>query len=146
MRLTLNRHPPGFTCVIGDLLVEGEMHCHTLEDLPHEEKIPGETCIPPGVYAVELTSSPAVIAGHMWSPHAAGLLPHLVAVPGFEGIRIHAGNTDKDTRGCILVGGWNGGEFLFNSRKSLESLMDVIEVAAIGRQPITIEVFDSEAP
>jgi len=31
-------------------------------------------------------------------------MPHILNVKGFDGIRIHAGNTDKDSLGCVLVG------------------------------------------
>lgn len=50
--------------------------------------------IPEGRYAVVITYSPKM---KQW-------LPLLLGVPMFSGIRIHAGNTAKDTAGCILVG------------------------------------------
>ena len=54
-------------------------------------------------------------------------LPLLVGVPGFEGIRIHSGNTSKDTEGCILVGqNLEKGKVLM-SRITLERLMKLIE-------------------
>ena len=54
--------------------------------------------IPEGRYAVVIT----------WSPKFKMWLPVLLGGPDFnhlfKGIRIHMGNTVKDTRGCILVG------------------------------------------
>ena len=54
----------------------------------------GRSAIPEGRYAVVITYSPKM---KQW-------LPLLLNVPKFSGIRIHAGNTAKDTEGCILVG------------------------------------------
>jgi len=138
MKLTLNRNPSSLTCTIGDLLVDGEFFCHTLEDVVREVpgqpvsewKVKGKTAIPVGTYPVEIT----------WSSRFKCDLPLLVGVPGFTAIRIHAGNTDADTEGCILVGTWNGGEHIHNSRKALDGLMDVLEFANIAKQAIEIEV------
>lgn len=138
MKLQLNRHPTGLTCTIGELLVDGSPFCYTLEDPIREVdgqpvsawKVAGDTAIPSGLYQVEIT----------YSPHFERDLPILLDVPGFDGIRIHGGNTDRDTEGCILVGQWSGGEFIRNSQMTLQSLMDMLEVAVIGRQPISIEV------
>jgi hypothetical protein len=148
MVLALERHPPGITCMIGELTLDGVPFCHTLEDLPRKAKIPGETCIPAGTYRVMLTESNRARRGGLWCPGAERkppnfLLPLLLSVPGFEGVRIHAGNTDKDTRGCILVGHWRGGEFLPRSRSALTSLMDMLEIAELGRRPVHIEINDA---
>ena len=73
--------------------------CDTLEpqwrDYKNGEyKIKGRSAIPEGRYAVVIS----------WSPKMKKWLPILLNVPKFSGIRIHAGNTAKDTEGCILVG------------------------------------------
>lgn len=117
MKLTLRRHASGLTCTIGDLYVEGVWFTNTLEDIVRPEKVKGETAIPAGTYRVELS----------FSPRFQKLLPILCDVPNFEGVRIHAGNTDKDTEGCILVGHWNGGEFISNSRAALTLLMEKLD-------------------
>lgn len=87
---------------IGDLSIGGHHVCWVCEDpvreVPGEPawrwKVPGKTAIPVGRYKIERT----------WSPRFQRTLPLLVDVPGFEGIRIHAGNTADDTEGCLLPG------------------------------------------
>jgi hypothetical protein len=145
LKLRLERFPPGITSTIGTLFVNDEHFCYTLEDLPQAKKIAGETRIPAGTYTVLLTVSPAVAAGKLWSPLPTTELPLLVHVPGFDGVRIHAGNTDKNTNGCLLVGDWRGGEFIHNSRATLEKLCDLMAAAKLMKQPVTIEINDPEA-
>lgn len=94
MNLELVRASCGPTCTLGKLYIDDVETCYTLEDVVREEKIYGETAIPAGRYRVRVT----------FSNRFQRDLPLLVDVPGFEGIRIHAGNTDKDTHGCVLVG------------------------------------------
>jgi hypothetical protein len=83
-------------CTIGTLSIDGLFVCYTLEDIvrPAGVKIPGATAIPEGEYRVTVD----------WSNRFQRFMPKLLEVPGFEGIRIHPGNTHKDTSGCILVG------------------------------------------
>ena len=82
-----------------------------------ELKIPKKSAIPEGSYHVVVTKS----------QRFRKYLPLLVGVPGFEGVRIHAGNTSRDTEGCILVGqNLQVGKVLW-SRITLERLMKLIE-------------------
>lgn len=111
MRLTLERLYPRPDYTIGRLLVDGKYFCDTLEDtvrdLSHELKIKGETAIPAGTYRVAMdTVSPKYsnYARYPWAKAFGGRIPRLVAVPHFEGILIHPGNTPAHTEGCILVG------------------------------------------
>lgn len=72
----------------------GKLICHTLEDPVRVAKIKARTAIPAGRYRVVMTQS----------PRFRRLLPLLVGVRNFVGVRIHAGNEPGDTEGCILVG------------------------------------------
>ena len=94
-------------------------------------KVAGRTAIPAGRYAVAVT----------WSPHLKEWLPLLLHVPLFEGIRIHAGNTALDTRGCILVGENRKPGMVLNSRRTLSLLMKRLKERPEG-EGIHIEVRD----
>ena len=101
MELTLKRISKKKTCTMGCLYADGEYLCDTLEPTWRdigpggaERKVAGKTAIPEGRYPVVVTYSDTLY----------GWYPLLLHVPGFEGIRIHAGNTAENTRGCILVG------------------------------------------
>ena len=80
-----------------------------------EKKVAGKTAIPEGTYDVVVTMSPRFGMN----------LPLLLDVPGFEGIRIHAGNNaEYDSRGCILVGERNAPGMIINSRVTLRRIID----------------------
>lgn len=122
MELLLDRILMGDRRTIGRLLVDGERLCYTLEDRVREDgvKVYGETAIPEGRYEIAMT----------YSPRFKTVLPLLLKVPGFEGIRIHAGNTEKDTEGCILVGFNLDGDYITSSRLALAALIDKLRLPA----------------
>lgn len=128
MILTLNRKlHEGFT--EGVLFIDGLYFCDTLEDQHRIKKIPGETCIPYGRYDVRLTMS----------KRFTKVLPELLNVAGFSGIRIHAGNTPADTAGCILVGEKFKDGVLKSSRDTMARLMNVME-HAIKQKGETVQI------
>ncbi len=134
MELKLNRIFLGSSATIGELLVNDKHLCDTLEDRvrPEGEKVYGKTAIPEGTYEVKLTHS----------PRFKKTLPEILNVPNFSGIRIHTGNSSKDTEGCILVGTWDGEkeDWVGNSRIAFDELMALLEEATNNKEKVTITV------
>lgn len=124
MELEVTRRPTVTDTTLGTLTVDGQPQCYTLEDVVREVegqpveswKIPGVTAIPRGRYEVVVEYSPKFGKDTLT----------LRNVPGFTFIRIHAGNTDEDTDGCLLVGNHFvetvDGDNLRESRKALAAL------------------------
>lgn len=121
---------------IGIMRLNGEYFCETLEDRVREiakdgsGKIKGVTAIPAGRYRVLMTMSPKF----------RRVLPYLVNVPHFEGIRIHSGNTAADTEGCILVGKNKAKGKVLESRKTERELVDILLAAQAAGDEIWIDI------
>lgn len=110
---------------IGRLYIDDEYFCDTLEDKDRglkqtdtleqikKVKVKDETAIPIGTYKVTLS----------YSPRFKKILPLIENVKGFDGIRIHSGNTNKDTSGCLLVGKNTKVGMVTSSRDTMKDLM-----------------------
>lgn len=93
-------------------------------------KIKGATAIPKGTYDVQIT----------FSNRFQQNMPLLVNVPGFDGIRIHPGNTALDTDGCVLVGMLKMADFIGDSRKAYNQLLPLIQAAINRKESVKITV------
>ncbi len=143
MKFTLQRNQPSDLSTIGALYADGVFVCHTLEDVVREVegkpvaewKIPGKTAIPAGTYRVQPT----------FSNRFQRILPQLLDVPGFTGIRIHPGNSPKDTEGCILPGRWMGGDKVIDSRDAFSRIVLHIDAALKRGEKVWIEIRNANA-
>lgn len=136
MRLLLDRTQYEKDATVGEIYVDGVFECFSLEDQVRAgEKVRGQTAIPTGTYEVMITMS----------PRFKRRLPLLVNVPGFDGIRIHPGNTHEDTEGCLLVGErvirHEGMPFLTRSRAAFDLLFAKLDSVSLTER-ITIEVME----
>lgn len=130
MKLRLERDIYTAESTTGTLSIDGEFFCYTLEDPVHDgPKVPGSTAIPEGTYEIAIT----------FSARFGRLLPLLLSVPGFDGVRIHWGNHPRDTEGCILVGSIRGDNWVGNSRSTMERLFEAMR-RAVMREKMEIEV------
>ena len=140
MRLTLKRIANKKTYCIGKLYINGKYFCDTLEDtdrgldstMTEEDikkiKVKGETAIPTGIYKIILN----------YSPKFKKVMPLITNVKGYSGVRIHTGNSAKDTEGCLLVGKNTIVGRLTESRKMYDALFKRLQQK--GSNDITIEI------
>lgn len=152
MEIVLKRLYKKEDYTIGKLYVNGKYFCDTLEDKVRdlnkdgdlndngEGKVPGKTAIPYGRYKVVTNiCSPkyAKRSSYIW---CGGYLPRLLDVPHFDGILIHAGNSESHTSGCILVGENKVKGVVSNSMATLRKLYTELKFVPVGEEIwITIE-------
>lgn len=141
MKLTLKRKTFTETSTIGELSIDGVFECFILEDkerglkqsLPlddnQELKVYAKTAIPYGTYEIAIT----------YSNRLKQYLPLIMAVPAFDGIRIHSGNVAEDTEGCLLPGLTMSIDAVQQSRKAFNALFAKLK-AVEKKEKITIEV------
>lgn len=136
MNLTLTRKTYTNNSTVGELEVDGSFQCFTLEDVAREFKIMGRTAIPAGEYDISFT----------YSPKYNKTYPLLDDVKNFTGIRIHSGNSDKDTEGCILVGTNKGVDWIGGSRTAFAELYEKFIGALSLQERIKIKIIDTQKP
>ncbi len=130
MKLLLKRLHKTQNSTIGELSIDGKFECFVLEDVERDQKIYSKTAIPKGTYEIIITMSNRFKIE----------LPLLLKVPNFEGIRIHAGNTAKDTEGCLLLGQTRSIDFVGSSKKAMANFIPKLKNGLKkGKVFITIE-------
>ena len=131
MNIILNRIAKKAKYTIGKLYINDQYFCDTLEDTDRgltqsmteqqivSKKVYGETAIPTGTYRIIIS----------YSNKFKKQMPLLLNVPGFAGIRIHSGNTEKDSLGCILVGKNKSVGKVLESRDTYSKLFSILQEA-----------------
>ena len=119
MKLDLIRKEFSANVTIGDFLIDGVRFSFSLEDTvrPDGIKIPKQTAIPYGTYEVIIDLSQRFKL----------LMPHILNVPMFEGIRIHNGSYPTDTDGCVLIGYNRTTNYIFGSKRAFNDFFPILE-------------------
>lgn len=132
MKLNLERVQLDPDATIGSLSVDGAWECWVCEDTVRAPgvKVAGQTAIPAGIYTVDIT----------YSPRFQQPLPLVLNVPGFDGIRIHPGNTAADTEGCLLPGQMRLAKSVGQSRAAFKALFFKLSSAKARGEAITLEI------
>lgn len=131
MEILLQRIAKKAKYTIGKLYINDQYFCDTLEDTDRgltqsmteqqikSKKVYGETAIPTGTYRIIIS----------YSNRFKKQMPLLLNTPGFSGIRIHTGNTEKDSLGCILVGKNKAVGKVLESRDTYNKLFSILQEA-----------------
>jgi len=129
MKIKLIRDLKNTLYTLGKVYIDDVFFCFTVEDVDRdsnqdgdlddigENKIHGQTAIPKGTYKMVLSMS----------NRFKKLMPEVLNVKGFSGIRWHSGNTALDTEGCVIVGTVRTPNGVGLSRQCFTKLMDKLK-------------------
>lgn len=142
MEILIKRIAKKNSYTIGQFYVDNKKICDTIEDKDRgltndmsveqikKSKVYGETAIPTGTYSVTYT----------YSTRFKKYMPLINNVKGFDGIRIHSGNTAKDTLGCIIVGDNKVVGKVINSRVQCDKVYKLIKSALDKGEKVTLTI------
>lgn len=120
------------------LHIDGIFECYTVEDEDRGlesggTKVQNSTAIPKGIYNVTISMS----------NRFKKFLIEVLDVKGFAGIRMHSGNSSKDTEGCIIVGSVNNrtdDDWVGGSKIAYEALHKKVKTALSNKEKVTLEI------
>lgn len=138
---------------MSNLYIDGKWFCNCLEDTDRgldnsmsEDMIrtlkkPSITAIPRGTYEITLdVVSPKFSRYDFYKDVCNGKVPRLKNVKGFDGILIHAGNTDRDSSGCLLVGQNKVKGQVVNSKETFKQLYNLLQDRKSRGEKIIIKI------
>ena len=143
MEILIDRKYKMQNYTIGRVFIDNKYFSDCLEDTDRgltsdmsiteikNKKVYGKTCIPSGLYTILYT----------YSPKYQRLMPLVDNVKGFSGIRIHSGNTAKDSLGCILLGFNKEKGKVLKSRDTCNKFYKLIEEAIKNKESITLKIY-----
>ena len=128
MKIEVKRIYLGETFTIGKVFIDDkDVNIFTLEDKVREIsdqpvkdwKVQNTTAIPSGTYKMIID----------FSTRFQKLMPHILDVEGFTGVRIHSGNTSSQTEGCLILGStWDGhSDFVGSSKVAVAKFLELIK-------------------
>lgn len=120
---------------LGKLYLDNVYFCNTLEDEDRRleeggRKEYGRTAIPRGRYEVVLS----------YSHRFRKVLPEILDVPGFSGVRIHGGNAADDTLGCILIGQIRTANGIAQCAATVQRLISLLQRAEDDGKPVVLAI------
>ena len=153
MELIVDRKWKNQNYTISNLTIDGKWFSNVLEDADREldssmslDKImelkkPTITAIPRGTYEITLDiTSPKYSTNSFYRQVCNGKVPRLLNVNGFEGVLIHAGNSSKNSAGCLLVGVNKVKGQVLNSRETFKELYKLLKDKHDKGEKITIKI------
>lgn len=142
MKILVDRKYKMKTYTISNVYVDGVKICDAIEDTDRgltqdmsissiqSHKIYGQTAIPSGTYKVTLNViSPKYSKVPFYIQVCKGKVPRLLDVPGYDGVLIHTGNTEKDSLGCIIIGYNTQKGMVTQSREAFKKLYSILSQA-----------------
>ena len=151
MKLKIWRKWPKKGYCIGIFYVSGKRLCESMEDedrglvqtMPtgkiNQIKVYGRTAIPKGTYKVVLSVSPK-FKDRPWAKKWGGIVPEILDVKGWTGVRIHPANSASELLGCCAPGDNLKVGKVLNSTKRYDELMKQLVPAWEKGEDITIEI------
>lgn len=153
MKILLKRIYSNSRYSIGHIYADGVYVCDCIEDQDRgfnssmsdawirNNKVYAKSAIPVGTYEVTLNIvSPKFSQKPYYKKFCDGKLPRLLNVPGFDGILMHRGATERDSAGCIILGYNKIKGQVVNSQQAFEKLYRILEDANNNDERITIEI------
>lgn len=156
MNLNLKRKNFADTYTLGNLFVNGEYFCDTLEDKDRglmdsmsleeikSKKVYGQTAIPKGTYEITLdVVSPKFSKYPFYMEVCKGKLPRLQNVKGFEGILIHVADGYKGAeliQGCIGIGKNSIKGGLLEGKETFKKLYSLLQDSKNKGEKLTIKI------